>query len=253
MGIESQNTKKDKIYLSDLISGEYRLSLDKSDKIKPYDIVLNAGLRKDISSDLEYGKIKTSSINEMYGILIDDFSGKSEFYAIYNRARKNIANKSGIERAVSMAKSVYRQLFFRMMEYSDSYSIKSGIMTPGDLHYMEEESSRNGKVFSISSVIREGPFLCHEFAVVLYLVLSKEEQNTGFTPFYTMGYVEKNGEKAEHAWIELDNGKERFLLDPISGTYEFIRDRNAEHLKSKEGAEYTRESGPFIMRMLKMN
>jgi hypothetical protein len=236
-------------YLEDLLSNDYSLSFSMSNNIFPGDIVINAGTSSDILKGIYNGKIKPSFMKEIYGIRIDKENERSNLSDIYKNAVNYSGNKKGVDRIISLSNSVYHQLFFRMMEYSDSYSKAKGILTPLDLDYLNENNNRDGKVFSVEAAIEEGPFLCHEFALTLYCVLNKEINNTHFKPFYVMGYVEKDNEKAGHCWIELENrnGK-RFFLDRISDVAEFI-DPHKQYFESSYGIKYMRDNGPLIIRI----
>lgn len=250
--VKPQHLEKDNdiFYLEDLLSNDYSLSFNMSSSISPGDIVLNAGTSADISKGMQNGKIKPSFMKEIYGIKIDKENEKSNLSYIYKNAINYSDNKKDVDRIISLSNSVYHQLFFRMEEYSDSYSKTEGILTPLDLDYLNENNKRSGKVFSMEAAIKEGPFMCHEFTLTMYSILNKEINNTHFKPFYVMGYVEKENKKAEHCWIELENGKgNRFFLDKISDVAEFMNSGKNKHFESSSGIKYTRDNGPLIIRI----
>ncbi len=246
--------EKDTLSLSGVNLENYKILLKNSNKIKKGDIVLNAGLTYEILPELREGRF-SSFLKDIYGVYINEkFDRDGDLYALYNTAVQFTGKKTGVERALSIADSVYRQLFYRMNEYADGASVKMGLMTSYDFSYMERNHSRKGKAFSLDSAISDGPFLCHEFSIVLSLILEKEKKNTGLAPFYTMGLVKNKGETAEHSWLELEDKKgNRFLLDKISGVAEYLPSSATECFISSSGIKYARDNGAFILRKLKIS
>ena len=245
--LKQSNYKSPAVNLNEL--KDYKIILKYPNKIKNGDIVLNAGLTDEISTKIHNSSFTKQFLSEVYGIYINkNWSKSSNLYGIYNSARSTAANKEGLDRVLAIANSVNLQLYYRMLEYTDSYSKAKGIMTNADLLYLDGNYQRNGKAISLKDSLIEGPFLCHEFAVTLSVLLDKEKIRTGLRPFYVMGTVEREGEKAEHCWIELRNRKnERILLDPISNVMEPINE-NDTYLISKNGIKYCIDNGPLILR-----
>lgn len=227
----------------------YKIVLRYPDKIRDGDIVLNAGLTYEISSKIYNSISKEQLLSEVYGIYVNkNWRKSSNLYEIYNSAMSEAKDKEGLDRALAIANSLYIQLYYRMMEYTDSYSKHKGIMTNNDFLYLESENQRRGKAISLEDSLIDGPFLCHEFAILLSVLLDKEKRRTSLKPFYVMGLVEKNGEKVEHSWVELRNRKgERILLDPLSNVMEYL-DKNENYLISKNGVKYWIDNGPVILR-----
>ncbi|MCL4376727.1 DUF356 domain-containing protein [Candidatus Parvarchaeota archaeon] len=228
---------------------DYGIVLKYPNKIKNGDIVLNAGLTAEISPRIYDTNSTNQFLSEIYGIFINKtWSKSSSLYEIYSSARSAAGDKNGLERALAIANSLYIQLYYRMMEYTDSYSKDKGIMTNSDLLYLEGNNQRKGEAISLDGSLIHGPFLCHEFAVTLSVLLNREKTRTGLKAFYTMGWVEREGEKAEHCWVELRNRKgERILLDPISNVVEYLN-KNENYLISANGVKYWIDNGPLILR-----
>ncbi|MCL5976304.1 MAG: hypothetical protein M1580_01775 [Candidatus Parvarchaeota archaeon] len=227
----------------------YEVLLKYPNKIKKGDIVLNAGLTNDIYSGIYNGSFTKRFLSEIYGIYVNkEFNKSSNLYEIYKTARSTAGNKKGLDRALAIADSVYLQLYYRMIEYTDSYSKKNGIITSADLLYFDGANQHKGKAIYLDYLLIDGPFLCHEFAVTLNVVLGKEKRKTGLKPFYVMGMIEKGGEMAEHCWVELRNGKgKRILLDPISNVVQSL-DQGQKYVVSNNGVKYWIDNGPFILR-----
>jgi hypothetical protein len=228
---------------------DYRTILKYPSKIKNGDIILNAGLTNEIPQELYDGKFDQRFLSEIYGIRINKRLGKStNLNTVYKSACSVAYGKTGLDRVIAIANSVYQQLYFRMNEYTDSYSKKKGIMTYADLTYLEGNDQRKGLVVDVNHSLLYGPFLCHEFAIALGLLLEKEKTRTGLEPFYVMGTVEINGETAQHCWVELrGRDGEKILLDPISNVMQPISE-DSVHVKSSNGTKYTIDNGPLILR-----
>ncbi len=246
----SLRKNKDKsleIKLSELKT--YEIVLKYPNKIKRGDIVLNAGLTSEILPEIYKGRFTTRFLSGIYGIYTSKELDKSpHFNEIYKTARDAAGNKSGLDRVLAIAGSFYLQVYYRMTEYTDNYSKEKGIMTKEDLLYLEGNDQRNGKAISMDYSLIYGPFLCHEFAVALNLLLEKEKRRTGLKPFYVMGMVERGGERAEHCWVELRNEKgKRILLDPISNIVQPL-DEGQKYVVSDNGVKYWIDNGPLILR-----
>lgn len=229
--------------------GDYKIVLKYPNKIKNGDIVLNAGLTDEISTKFYNKNFKEPFLSEVYGIYLNNvWSRSSNLYQIYNSASLAAGNKKGLDRVLAIANSVRLQLHYRITEYTDSYSKKKGILTNADLLYLERNNQRNGKAILLEELLIDGPFLCHEFAITLSVLLNREKIRTGLRAFYVMGIVERYGEKAEHCWIELRNKKdERVLFDPISNVMEYLN-KNENYLISSNGIKYQIDNGPLILR-----
>lgn len=243
----------DKLIPLEEILSSHSILLTPYNKIKKGDVVINAGLTSDILQNLDGKNLKKSFIKQIYGLYVDkDLDESVELSDLYKKTINYAGKKKGIDRAISITNSFYENVFFRMMEYSDNYSMEKGIMTSLDLEYLESNNYRKGKVLNLESALSDGPFFCHEFAVILYIFLDREKNKTGLEPFYRMGIVSNGQEEAEHCWIELKNKKGKILLlDRISNVAEFIDDENKRYFKSKSGIKYFRDNGPFIARRLK--
>lgn len=228
---------------------DYRTILKYPSRIKSGDIILNAGLTNEIPQELYNGKFDQRFLSEIYGIRINKRLGKStNLHMLYKSACSAAYGKTGLARAVAIANSVYQQLYFRMSEYTDSYSKKKGIMTYADLTYLEGNDQRKGLVVDVNHSLLYGPFLCHEFAITLDLLLEKEKNKTGLEPFYVMGTVDVNGETAQHCWVELRSREgKKILLDPISDVVQPIS-VDSFHTESSNGIKYTIDNGPLILR-----
>lgn len=255
VSFDQKDDAKRVMYLDDILSVDYLILIRKANKIKKHDLVLNAGLTDEVTNNIKKGKLLSAFLKTIYGIYINaDIEENTELSALYANAINQSKNKSGIGRAIAIADSIYQQLFFRMAEYSDIYGMYKGISTPLDMNYMEKYGSRHGKLFNLTSVISEGPFYCHEFAVTLYAMLEREKRRTGFEPFYVMGKVKKGDDSGMHAWIELgDKTGKRFILDEISHVLEFIPHPDIAEFTSKSGINYLRDNGPVIIRNLKID
>lgn len=229
---------------------DYKIVLNYPNKIEKGDIVLNAGLTDEISSKIHDDSFTKDFLSEVYGIYINNnlWNKSSTLYEIYKFASSEASNKTGLDRALTIANSVYLKLYYRMMDYTDDYSKEEGILTNADLSYLESNNKRDGKAIPLEDSLIDGPFLCHEFAVTLTILLNKEEKRTGLKPSYVMGIVERYGEKAGHVWIELRNRKgERILLDPISDVVGYLN-KNDRYFISKDGIKYWIDNGPLILR-----
>jgi hypothetical protein len=244
--------KKEKIY--DSISSlanfkDYNVILRYPNRIKVGDIILNAGLTSEIYPEIDKNRIKERILSSIYGISINEkLEDYPNLYSTYKSAVSAAYGKKGLERAMSISNSVYQQLYFRMIEYTDGYSKEKGIITHSDLKYLDEEYNHTGKAVDVDYSLLNGPFLCHEFNITLYLLLEKEKRKIGFEPFYVMGTVEKNGEKAEHCWIELRNKHgNKFLLDRISDVLEPMSSYQ-NIIVTKKGFIYTIDNGALVLR-----
>lgn len=245
--LKKSKDKNSEINLNELEN--YEILLDYPNKIKKGDIVLNAGLTDDILPRIYNGSLTKRFLSEVYGIYINtEVDKSSNFYDLYKSARTAAANKTGLDRVLAIANSVYLQLYYRMMEYTDSYSKDKGIMTNADLSYLDGNNKRGGKAIYMDYSLINGPFLCHEFTVTLSVLLDKEKRRTGFTPFYVMGMVERDGEKAEHCWVELrDRQGKRIMLDLIGNVIQPL-EKEQTYVVSKNGIKYWIDNGPLILR-----
>jgi hypothetical protein len=245
--LKKREEKEPAINLNELKN--YKLVLKYPNKIKKGDIVLNGGLTDEIRSEIYNGRFIKRFLSDVYGVYINKkLDSSSNLYEIYKSSMAAAAGKRGLDRALMVAASVYSQLYYRMMEYTDSYSKKKGIMTSADLLYLDKGNSLKGKAVDIEYSLVDGPFLCHEFAVTLSFLLDKEKRRTGLKPFYVMGMVEIYGEKAEHCWVELRNKKDgRILFDPIYNVVQPLNEGQV-YVVAANGTKYWIDNGPLILR-----
>ncbi len=246
----SYNLEKDKrleIKLSEL--NTYKIVLKYPNKIKKGDIVLNAGLTDEISPEIYKGRFTKRFLSDIYGIYINkELDKSSHFNEICKIAKNAAANKKGLERALAIADSFYVQMYYRLVEYTDNYSKKKGIMTNEDLLYLEGNDQRSGKAINIDYSLVYGPFLCHEFAIALSVLLDKEKRRTGLKPFYVMGIAERDGEIVEHSWLELRGRKgKRILLDRLSNVVQPLNE-GQRYVVSDNGVKYWIDNGPLVLR-----
>ncbi|MGC8533706.1 MAG: hypothetical protein ACP5MV_03725 [Candidatus Parvarchaeum sp.] len=245
--LKKRKYKSLEINLSEL--EKYKIVLKYPNKIKNGDIVLNAGLTEEISPEIYKGRFTKRFLSDIYGIYINKELDKSPYFnEIYKIAKNAAANKNGLERALAIADSFYVQMYYRLVEYTDNYSKEKGLMTNEDLLYLEGNDKRSGKAISTDYSLIHGHFLCHEFAIALSVLLDKEKRRTGLKPFYVMGIVEKDGEKAEHCWLELKDRKgKRILLDRLSNVAQPLKD-GQRYVVSDNGVKYWIDNGPLVLR-----
>lgn len=233
---------------------DYNIVLKYPTKIKKGDIVLNAGLTDEIYLGIYNNRFTQRFLSEVYGIHINkELHKSSNLYELYKSAVSSANGKTGLDRVLAISASVYLHLHYRMREYTDSYSKAKGILTNTDLLYLSGNNKRDGKAINIDYSLIEGPFLCHEFAITLSILLDKEIGRTGLKPFYVMGIVEKEGEKVEHSWIELRGRKgDRILMDPISNVVQPMKE-GQNHVVSANGLKYWIDNGPLILRKSRLS